>query len=559
MKKSRLLWIIASIIMLTCILSVGCSKEDKLSSISFKDHDPSVAVEMPIGVFDYSAFTLVATYTSGATEEIALTEEMISEVDVFKFYQEGEHDVTVSYGGKTYVFKINVKRGTMGDIAFPEQNVFLYDGTAHTVEVDGNIPGNAVITYPGGNSFINAGTYNVVAVVTCEGYATEKITTTVTIQRAKYNMENVRFDPKEVVYDGNTHSVSISGDLPEGVSEPKYYIGDQETSGASNAGEYKVVAVFANTNPNYETIPDMETTLKITPAEYKLPNVNIAFYKEDGTVLDVAQKTYDGSSVSFDISDRSLLSKKVSVSFTVSDEEGTVISNSATETNMVNVGVYTVTAKFTLSDAQNYTPIDPLVRTFEIRKAEHDISDIYLDSDIVEYNGMEHKLTLELPKDHVFKPENIKIEYFLDGVLQENTENGVINAGEYTVRASFDVIDDNYEPVPAMESTLIIEKKVIDLSGFGFDENTILTYTGEHQTVEFNGLPKENLTHKSVLYKFEDGESEEGLESVEVTETIEVGSYRQIITVSIDSDSSNYILSNGKESITYTCDYEIVK
>ncbi|MBQ1213435.1 MAG: hypothetical protein IIX81_00215, partial [Tidjanibacter sp.] len=35
-----------------------------------------------------------------------------------------------------------------------------------------------------------------------------------------------------------------------------------------DAGEYKVIARFANNDPNYETIPDMETALKILPAVY---------------------------------------------------------------------------------------------------------------------------------------------------------------------------------------------------------------------------------------------------------------------------------------------------
>ena len=230
MKKLRLFMLLALISVLTLLVFVGCKKEERVASVSFKDHDPTTAIEIAAGGFDYNEYTVVVVYESGNTEEIALTEEMISETDLFKLYQIGEHDITVNYGKSQYTFKVSVKRNTFGALTFPENNVFTYDGEAHTVEVDGDIPANAVVTYIGGNSFVNAGTYDVTAVVSCEGYVTQKLSTTVQINRAKYDMSGVKFESKEVVYDGNSHSVAISGKLPEGVYSPNYTINGKNLS-----------------------------------------------------------------------------------------------------------------------------------------------------------------------------------------------------------------------------------------------------------------------------------------------------------------------------------------
>ena len=220
-----------------------------------------------MGNFEYDAHTLVVTYESGKVKEVTLTEQMIAEADLFKFYQEGEHDITVSYEKCSYVFKVAVKRSTFEELSLPQNNVFVYDGKPHSVEVEGDLPANAVVNYIGGNSFTNAGTYDVTAVVSCDGYVTARLSTTVKIDRAKYDMSGVSFDAKEFVYDGQSHSVEISGTLPSGVSKPTYTISEKVTSSAVDVGVYTVRASFVNNNPNYEPIPDMTTTLKILPAE----------------------------------------------------------------------------------------------------------------------------------------------------------------------------------------------------------------------------------------------------------------------------------------------------
>ena len=234
-----------------------------------------------------------------------------------------------------------------------------------------------------------------------------------------------------------------------------------QTAGAVNAGEYKVVAKFENSNANYETIPDMEATLTIAKAKYVISGVDIVFERSDGKAIDGKLKTYDGSAVTFDISDYSKISNNVSVLFSVSDESGEVISSSNKETNILAAGVYTVKADFVLADNKNYEPIDPLVCEFEVKKAKYDTTEIHFDNDVVVYDGEEHSLSVALPIDHDIKAEDISYEYYLDGELLADEEGNPIQsvsqAGEYKVKAIFAEKDANFEQISDMEATLRIE------------------------------------------------------------------------------------------------------
>ena len=80
MKKAGLITLISLTAMLAVLL-VGCGGEDNISSVSLKDHDYDSIIEAAIGEFDCTDYTLVLTYESGATEEIAITEDMIAEAE----------------------------------------------------------------------------------------------------------------------------------------------------------------------------------------------------------------------------------------------------------------------------------------------------------------------------------------------------------------------------------------------------------------------------------------------------------------------------------------------
>ena len=547
MRKTRILLICALLAVLTCVFLVGCSRKEKISSIELKDNGSDAVIEFQIGKFDYDAHTLIVNYDSGSVKELALGEDMISELDRLKFYQPGEHTINILYGGKTCEVKISVKRDTFGDISFPENTVFTYNGQEHTVELEGDIPPNANVTYIGGNSFVNAGNYDVTAVVTCNGYVTKKISTTVTVERLKYDMSNVKFESKEIVYDGRSHSIQISGKLPEGVSAPTYTINGSKNSGAVDVDEYIVTASFSNNDPNYEPIPSMTATLKIIPAEYSLGDIELIFKSEDNTEHLLPWKKYDGKGVTFDINNSHALKDKVNISYTVLDEQENVISKSNIDTNIKNVGVYTVKVDFSLLDNKNYKDIEPKTYTFEIDEAGFDMTDIVFESKDLEYDGSVHSLSIVFPADYDMTKFDVSYEYFYfgdDETIKENGENvtGVSRVGEYTVKAIFTVNDPNYEQIPDMQAKLVISKKKISTSQYIF-YNTNLIYTGESLKPGFSFDNSENVKVGSmVVYKL-DGES-----YTEIDNAIDAGEYRVGVIVSL-IDTENYVFDNGKSEV----------
>ena len=557
MKKTRILLIGALIIVVAGILLAGCSKKDKISSIELKGNSPDTPIETQIGRFDYEDYVLLVNYESGTVEELALTEDMVSELDQLKFYQAGEHVITVSYGGKTCEFKISVKRDVFGELKFPENNVFTYDGTEHTVEIEGELPSNATVSYIGGNTFINAGEYNVTAVIACNGYVTKKVSTTVTIEKAKYDVGNIKFEPKEFVYDGKEHSVEISGELPAGVSAPVYYINGNNVSGVTDADEYVVTAVFPNTDSNYESIPNMVTTLKIHPAEYDLGKIDLVYKNEDGSALYGPWKVYDGSSVVIDIENGAEIKKKVSVSYTITDEDGNEISRSQTKTNIINAGDYTIKLDFVLLDSKNYKPIAPMEFNFTVNKAKYDTTRLKLLPEIVEYDGNSHSLRLVVPTNWDTTNIDVAYEYYLAGsneIIKENGENavGVRDAGEYVVRAVFTVKDPNYDQIPYIEERLIIDKKRLSVSQFVFDD-TSLVYTGNALTPTFDFKLESYLDVSEIsVFKLQ------GDEYIGVDAAVDAGVYRYEVTIGV-ADVKNYVFDNGDTEIKIACDFEIEK
>lgn len=545
MKKLRLFLFLALITMITLLVLSGCEREDGVASISFKDYDPSTAIEMEVGDFDYNAYTVVVVYESGTTEEIPLTEEMVTETDLFKLYQVGEHDITVNYGDTQYTFKVSVKRNSFGELTFPENNVFTYNGEAHTVEVDGEIPANAVVTYIGGNSFVNAGTYDVTAVVSCEGYVTQKLTTTVKIERAKYDMSGLKFEGKEVVYDGTSHSVAISGKLPDGVSSPIYTINGKAGSSATDAGEYTVKATFANSDPNYEAIPEMETTLKITPAEYTVKGVDIVFKSEGGNVISSATKIYDGKSITFDLNDYSKLSKKITVSFSVYDSDGKVISTSNKKTNILEVGVYTARVEFTMADGKNYNPIPPIEQTFEVLKEEYpSLQNIQFVASQYPYDGKAHSIEIEgqLPTG-----VTVSYEYYKDGKLLVDGEDkpvqSVVDVGRYTVKAIFTHTDTNYGEIPPLSAVLNIMAMNFNVSNLGAELNGSDVYDGTEKAVTVTGQLPDDI--KAVVIYYQNGNALKNADGSYVTSVVEPGEY--YVYVQFVSTSNNYVISGMLE------------
>ena len=122
-----------------------------------------------------------------------------------------------------------------------------------------------------------AGTYYVRArVQETEEYAGLENIMEFTIKKASYDMANVSFEDSSVDYDGRQKSITVKGDLPEGLAV------SYEGNGRYNAGSYEVKAKFTG-DDNHEPVPAKTATLTILPKK-----------AEDLTFGQIADRTYSG-------------------------------------------------------------------------------------------------------------------------------------------------------------------------------------------------------------------------------------------------------------------------
>ncbi|MBQ3754841.1 MAG: hypothetical protein II867_01600, partial [Clostridia bacterium] len=155
------------------------------------------------------------------------------------------------------------------------------------------------------------------------------------INKEVYDMSGITFTPINAVYDGQAHTVTISGELPAGVTVE--YVNASRTS----AGSQTAKARFTG-DANHEAIPDMSASIYIARANYDMSGITFA---------DVVA-TYDGQ-------------PHVAV-ITGELPQGVLVSY--TDATLTDVGTIDAIAHFN-GDTTNYNPIPDMNATITINKA----------------------------------------------------------------------------------------------------------------------------------------------------------------------------------------------
>lgn len=95
------------------------------------------------------------------------------------------------------------------------------------------------------------------SVIGNDDYFGATATVIVNVVKGDYDISNVKFEDKTVIYSGVAQGLFISGALPEGVTVA------YENNGKVEAGIYTVTANFTGDENNYNAIPSMTATLTI--------------------------------------------------------------------------------------------------------------------------------------------------------------------------------------------------------------------------------------------------------------------------------------------------------
>ena len=256
--------------------------------------------------------------------------------------------------GETTEFSIAKADGAI-DIS-GVQKIYTYSGKAQTVtgavlnhgETELVYSLNTFVTVAEGNGMVVT-----VSAAETENYTAVSVEIVITVNKADYDMSGVIFADSEFVYDGSEKTLTLGGELPDGVT---YSLSENIRT---EAGVTVVTATFTGDADNYNAIPDMTATLTVLKATYDMSGITF----EDVTFV------MDGTVRSIKIS--GALPDGVSVEY---------IGNGQSED-----GVYVVTAVFT-GDV-NYNDIAPMTAIITINSIQvthtddaTDIPDVVIDA-----------------------------------------------------------------------------------------------------------------------------------------------------------------------------------
>lgn len=282
-----------------------------------------------------------------------------------------------------------------------------YDENSHSILLDGNIPDNTTISYIG-NDQTNVGTYEVSVTLTKDGYKTLVLKATLVIKAKEF--ANVTLAKKEVTYDENSHSILISGNIPEGTVVT--YTGNDKT----NAGIYNVSVTLSKANYKTLTLSAVLTIKKQVITELSLSDLTTV-YNKDIQTLSVTGDNIDLYSITY------------------------------TNNNHSDAGNYLVRAVITRN---NYEVLE-LSANLVINKA-----DLLIEiepSQKYKYNEAAQEFILK----NISTDIDVVIKYYLDGVLVISPTE----VGTYDVVLVFSNI--NYNEL-ILESKLVIVTSLVDMA-----------------------------------------------------------------------------------------------
>ncbi|MBR3617151.1 MAG: leucine-rich repeat domain-containing protein [Acholeplasmatales bacterium] len=255
----------------------------------------------------------------------------------------------------------------------------------------------------------------------------------------KTNVEGIVFSGETCVYDGNSHSLEVTG-LPNGVNVT------YENNDQVNAGTYEVIAKLTDTTGKYNIPSQLKATL----------NINKKVLIESDFIFESKEVTYDGQDQYIN-----LLGLPNGVSATYKNN------------GSVGAGTYEVIAHLT-DYSGNYEVPSELKTTLKINKKVLTENDFTFESKEVTYDGQAHSLEV------TGLPNGVNVTY-------ENNDS--INAGTYEVIAHLRDVSGNYDVPSELKSILKINKKELTENDFTF-ESKEFTYDGQAHSLEVTGLPE---------------------------------------------------------------------
>lgn len=241
----------------------------------------------------------------------------------------GVYSVTLEFTSESVNYKLPEKITrtlTVKPLSLPvvyANTEFVYDGKPHLpVAVIIGVEG-AKITVSLSGSGVNAGNYVATAALSDANYTLTNTSVEFTILKADFDLSGVSWSASEFVYNGESHSVSVSG-LPDAITIVGY-----ANSSFTNAGSYMAEAAISYDEKNYNSPGRLTHEWKIKRADYDLSSLELsdAEYVFDGNyhypfVSGRLPVGYDGISPTYSFSEgaKRVFEGKKAVTMTFSTE-----------------------------------------------------------------------------------------------------------------------------------------------------------------------------------------------------------------------------------------------
>ncbi len=544
MKPKHYIPVITAIFALfVSFLLTGCSGYRSISGIEMKNKE---TINIVSGDFVYDDIKVIVFYADGDTREVTLTKDMIPDTDKLNFFKLGEHEIRVIYNDSYFTtMKINVVNDEFDDIYKLEDLTCDYDGKPHKIEINYEVPEGATVEYPYGNTFTNAGEYEIVAVISKQGYISKRLSANLVINKAQYDLSNVVFEDQTFTYDGTAKNEEVTvKNVPKGVVvDYDIYNADKSVKlkSATDAGTYVMVAKFTSSDENYDQMSTKEATITINKATYDMSTVR----------LDDATKEYDGKPFQPKLAAQSNLPQGVTTKFTYYNQAGEEVES------CVNAGEYKVVASFS-GDAKNYEEIKPLEAKLTITKKPIMLNGVVsFNSSTVNFDRTVHTLKVEGKI-----PESVNITY-------EN--NDQIAAGEYKIIAHFTNDNPNEElDITQLEEYLIINRINESIQVLDADsgeprpledkdlELTVEQLTGK-KDISIKGFMEDKYYLSSITFTTQpDNQNPEGKEITDISDFSngEKYNYRIVATFKDEVENGSVSLAPATGTVSYEIKFD---
>ena len=371
---------------------------------------------------------LVGELPEGATVSYGEKGNEFTEVGVYEIVAnvkcEGYNDLSLTA-------TLNIIAADFTGLSMSDATV-TYDGLAHKIEVEGELPQGATVYYgEQGNLFTNAGTYEIHATVRATGYNDLSLSAKLTIEKADF--EGIVFENAIVTYDGEAHGLEAV--VPE---------------------KYEGATVVYGEN-SFTSVGNHTVTVTVS-----LENYN-DFHGQ--AILTIAEAVFDG--LSFSNREVTYNGEKQTIELAGETPEGTVVSYVEGFDGATLPGVYTVKVIVSLEGYQSLE----LEATLTINPAQFE--GISFEDRQETYTGEAFKLEPNVPEMY----EGAEISYGEGG-------NSFIEVGEYEVEVTVSLL--GYESYQGQATLTIVPAAFEGVSMSDLE----VTYDGLEHSINVVGAPE---------------------------------------------------------------------